>query len=248
MGADLSELSMDDIFRMEVEAHLEALSSGLLALERNPADTSNVETMMRAAHSIKGAARIVGATAVVALAHEMEDCFVAAGAGKLLLSAAAVDVLLRGVDLLPALAQGAISPELQSQVDSVVAALKALASLPTAIPAAKQGPDIAPVPPTPPQEVSPLELPEILDLAAAESFRAELAGTQPLHGGRWRIDAARCRQVDPAGLCLLASLPSWLEPEASIELAGASEGLKRVLKCVGLEGHYRAISPTNSVR
>ena len=38
----------------------------------------NLEALMRAAHSVKGAARIVGLEEAVQVAHVMEDCFVAA--------------------------------------------------------------------------------------------------------------------------------------------------------------------------
>ncbi|MHC5538508.1 Hpt domain-containing protein, partial [Singulisphaera rosea] len=48
-----------EMFRAEVETHAETLSSALLALERNPGDTSRIDEMMRAAHSIKGASRVV---------------------------------------------------------------------------------------------------------------------------------------------------------------------------------------------
>jgi two-component system sensor histidine kinase and response regulator WspE len=56
--------------------------------------------MMRAAHSIKGAAAIVGLDVVVQLAHGMEDAFVAAQRGQLQLTARRIDVLLAGVDLI----------------------------------------------------------------------------------------------------------------------------------------------------
>ena len=58
--ADLSDASLIDLFRSEVETHAEVLSTALLALERAPGDTSGINEMMRAAHSIKGAAQIVG--------------------------------------------------------------------------------------------------------------------------------------------------------------------------------------------
>ena len=60
---------------------------------------------MRAAHSLKGAARIVGLDAAVRVAHAMEDGFVAAQKGKLVLRPEHVDILLRGVDLLVQIAQ-----------------------------------------------------------------------------------------------------------------------------------------------
>ena len=55
---------------------------------------------MRAAHSLKGAARIIGLQDGVDIAHVMEECFVGAQRGELQLTPAHIDVLLRGVDLL----------------------------------------------------------------------------------------------------------------------------------------------------
>ena len=49
---------------------------------------------MRAAHSLKGAARIVGLDVGVRVAHAMEDCFVAAQEGRLTLRQAQIDLLL----------------------------------------------------------------------------------------------------------------------------------------------------------
>ena len=71
------------MFRSEVETHSEVLSAALLALERSPSDTSRIDEMMRAAHSIKGAARVVGVDPAVGVAHVMEDCFVAAQKGAI---------------------------------------------------------------------------------------------------------------------------------------------------------------------
>ena len=53
-------ISLLELFKLEAESHCAALMSGLLALEKNPGDASTVEPLMRAAHSIKGAARIIG--------------------------------------------------------------------------------------------------------------------------------------------------------------------------------------------
>lgn len=96
---DLSQFSMLDLFRMEADSQAQILTDGLLTLERrgNPSD---IEPMMRAAHSIKGAASIVGLDMVVQLAHGMEDAFIAAQAGKLTLTPNRVDALLAAVDLI----------------------------------------------------------------------------------------------------------------------------------------------------
>ena len=62
---------------------VQTLDAGLLALERDNQAPSQLEACMRAAHSLKGAARIVGLDAGVEVAHAMEDCFVAAQRGTL---------------------------------------------------------------------------------------------------------------------------------------------------------------------
>jgi len=100
MSDDLSGFSMMDLFRAEVETHAVALEEGLVALDADPGDVSVIEPLMRAAHSLKGAARIVGLDGAVGLAHAMEDLFVAAQEGKLVLTSGAIDTLLEGTDLL----------------------------------------------------------------------------------------------------------------------------------------------------
>ncbi|MBE0545582.1 MAG: hybrid sensor histidine kinase/response regulator [Verrucomicrobia bacterium] len=96
---------MLELFRVETETQTAVLIRGLLELERGPVPASGLESLMRAAHSLKGAARIVNLSAAVRLAHAMEDCFVAAQRGQLELRQPQIDVLLRGVDLLISLAK-----------------------------------------------------------------------------------------------------------------------------------------------
>lgn len=97
--------SMIELFRLELEAQVVTLNEGLLDLERQAHSELALETLMRAAHSIKGSARIVGLDAVVQLAHVMEDCFVAAQKQEVVLDSNSVDVLLQGVDWLQAVVQ-----------------------------------------------------------------------------------------------------------------------------------------------
>ncbi len=97
---DLSGFSLMELFRAEVIQHAQVLEEGLVALEGDPSQVEDVESLMRAAHSIKGAARIVGLHEAVDLAHAIEDVFVAVQAGHIALSARAVDALLAGKDVL----------------------------------------------------------------------------------------------------------------------------------------------------
>ena len=129
MSDDLSGFSMIELFRSEVEGQAALLSAGLLALETADVDPATLEALMRAAHSIKGAARIVGLDAAVRVAHALEDCFVSAQRGQIRILPGHVDVLLRGVDML---SKVSLAPEAESEawqaeigpdVDAIVADL-----------------------------------------------------------------------------------------------------------------------------
>jgi two-component system sensor histidine kinase and response regulator WspE len=78
---------------------------------------------MRAAHSLKGAARIVGVEAGVRVAHVMEDCLVDAQEGRLRLSPEHIDALLLGSDLLLRIAtpDTTVEPE---EIDALLARLQ----------------------------------------------------------------------------------------------------------------------------
>ena len=96
IAPDLSQFSMLDLFRVEAETQALVLTSGLLALERDPTLADQLEACMRAAHSLKGAARIVGLAVGVRVAHAMEDCFVAAQQGQLDAAAARTSTCCSG--------------------------------------------------------------------------------------------------------------------------------------------------------
>jgi two-component system sensor histidine kinase and response regulator WspE len=102
---DLSDLPMLDLFRLEAETQVQVLIENLLTLERAPMAAEPLEACMRAAHSLKGAARIVGLNAGVGVAHAMEDCFVAAQRGQITVGQKQIDLLLRGADLLTRIAK-----------------------------------------------------------------------------------------------------------------------------------------------
>lgn len=101
----IADESMLDLFKTEVETHAAVLTDGLLALEEHPGSVEHLEALMRAAHSIKGGARVVELDAVVQIAHIMEDCFVAAQKSQLLLKSDHIDILLQGVDMLTKIAR-----------------------------------------------------------------------------------------------------------------------------------------------
>src|SRR2546425_6051458 len=135
-GEDLSGFSMLDLFREEVKAQAAILTEGLLALERNPGQAEGMDALMRAAHSIKGAARIVQIDGAVKVAHVMEDCFVAAQSGKIALQGDHIDTLLQGVDMLSRIEEvtqrdaSAWQAEHNQEIEQLVALISAVLSSP----------------------------------------------------------------------------------------------------------------------
>jgi two-component system sensor histidine kinase and response regulator WspE len=149
------EISLFSLFREEVRSHTSALSSGLVALEADPANPQKIEPLMRAAHSLKGAARIVNIDPAVHLAHALEDILVAAQHGQIRLGPADMDVLLRATDVLASLAEvheeaaAAWSEQNRTRIEELIATVRHL-PMPATAPA-----------PAPPVEQAVLPLPEI---------------------------------------------------------------------------------------
>ncbi|PFH19965.1 hybrid sensor histidine kinase/response regulator [Burkholderia sp. JKS000303] len=140
---DLSHLSLLELYREETRTQTQALSERLLALESGEPDSVALEACMRAAHSLKGAARIVGVPLGVDIAGRMEECFVAAQAGTIALTAAHVDVLLAGVDLLVRVADPHAQPVSSAEIDAFALALTAADAV-RAMPASTFAPPPAP--------------------------------------------------------------------------------------------------------
>ncbi|SDQ96721.1 two-component system, chemotaxis family, sensor histidine kinase and response regulator WspE [Pseudomonas sp. UC 17F4] len=154
----MRDASLLELFSLEAEAQTQVLSAGLLALERNPTQADQLEACMRAAHSLKGAARIVGVDAGVSVAHVMEDCLVGAQEGRLLLRPEHIDALLQGTDLLMRIATPG-DASIDAAVQTFLVQMAALLD-----PGAPAAPAIAAPPlPEPEPEPEPLavELPSV---------------------------------------------------------------------------------------
>ena len=164
MSDDLSGFSLMDLFRSEAEGQVATLSEGLIALEETANPATAIEPLMRAAHSLKGAARIVGLEPAVRIAHSLEDAFVAAQAGEFKILPPHVDTMLGAVDLLAQIAQldeaGLPSWE-QAHEPRLVATIAALDAIRTTPSTSASAPASAPEPepPTSVEAESPPEPP-----------------------------------------------------------------------------------------
>lgn len=228
MSADLSGFSLWDLFRGEVEAHAATLNAGLLALEQAPGDLDRIKEMMRAAHSIKGAARVVRHTAAVTVAHAMEDRLVAAQQGRLPVTGDVVQRLLDGVDLLVRLApvaetdRDAAVAAVQADVDRLVAELSAApaastpAAPPPAAPPAAPAPSAAPpAPAAAPPAAPPVPAPrEPLPAGAHPPAPPMAAAPSSAPDRSIRLTAQTVtRMVGLAGEAMVGL--RWLEPFAT---------------------------------
>jgi len=232
MSEDLSGFSLMDLFRMEAEERLAVLSQGLVALEED-ASPGAVEPLMRAAHSIKGAARVVGLDSAVRVAHAMEDVLVAAQKGKIAVSAAGVDALLRGVDFLADVSR-VQDADLEAWQAGRAADVDALCASLADVEAGKAPPaEAAPPPERPspaPEPPAPASPPEPAPPPAPE----DLSGFSLMD--LFRMEAEERLAVLSQGLVALEedASPGAVEP-----LMRAAHSIKGAARVVGLDSAVR---------
>jgi two-component system, chemotaxis family, sensor histidine kinase and response regulator WspE len=237
MSGDLSGFSMFELFKAEAETHARTLSDGLLALEARPDELVHVESLMRAAHSIKGAARIIRLDPLVELAHAMEDCFVAVGQGDQSLPPARVDQLLRGVDLfqeLAVLSEDQLNGWLEAHRDSC-ASLAAEVRQPLAMPEVTSGSFAEP--PDEPRKSPP-------STGTAEDREAALDGEPSLPAGVFSptgaVGAAGKAEEAPTGAKgPMPETPGTAADDRAVAVSAAN--LNRILRLASesmIEAHH----------
>ncbi|MGB9101221.1 MAG: Hpt domain-containing protein, partial [Stenotrophomonas indicatrix] len=117
-------------FFEESREGLDAMEAGLLALESGQQDPEIINSVFRAAHSIKGGAGTFGFDAIAGLTHVLETLLDELRAGKRALEGNAVDAMLSSVDVLRALLREAEhgQPADPAAVAAVKARLEAVLS------------------------------------------------------------------------------------------------------------------------
>ena len=97
------------VFHVEAEEHINVLSSGLIALEKNPHNVMSlelIETIFREAHSLKGAARSVNRKDIESLCQALESLFAKWKDKQIASSAEQFDVVHQSLDTLSAMISG----------------------------------------------------------------------------------------------------------------------------------------------
>ena len=171
MSDDFAGMDLMDLFRTEVEGLTPILNEGLMELERDPTASDRIAELMRAAHSIKGAARIMGLQSAVEVAHAMEDYFVSVQKGDIAPISDHIEHLFGGVDLMEKIAalepfeirgwlknESAAIEELTERIGSLsdsTAPIEVAAADDGSAPAAAVDPKTQPAPPPPETEPVP---------------------------------------------------------------------------------------------
>jgi len=179
-----------DTFKIEAQEHVNALTSGLIELEKAPTAQRQLEItegVFREAHSLKGAARAVNMTDIEALCQSLESAFAALKSQEITVSTGLFDLLHEGVDSLAKLlsaTEGKPGPSEQAALTSLMERLRDAAS---GIKIVRQEPTIGaqgqPLPDTEPlkpdTETSPRGI-EIPPPPMAETMRVSTAKLNPI--------------------------------------------------------------------
>jgi len=111
-------------FRAEVEERVASLSAGLLQLETHPSPRQVVAGLFRDAHTIKGSARMLGLSGVLAVAHRCEDLLGALRDGRLPVRSDVISLLLAACDSMTNALPGLDDPVPDEHLTAIANALE----------------------------------------------------------------------------------------------------------------------------
>lgn len=171
-------------FRVEADEHVQAISTGLLELEKTPAAAPLIEQVFRHAHSLKGAARATNFSDIEAICQSLESAFAAWKRGTLRIGAETFDLFHRAMDAIrqrigttDTVGADAPVPHLSSLLSQLaqLTHLPAIGSPPSAPPPPSALPVAAPAPspPAAPDPAPPTTPPS--PIALAETIRVSTA-------------------------------------------------------------------------
>src|SRR5258708_7587145 len=108
--SDLGE-EANEIFRMEAEEHLQTISMHVAALENNTTNHDPIQGILRATHTLKGAAGMMGFRTLAELCHISEDLLDSVMEGAIIVAPAVRSLILDTTEALDALINGKGSGE-----------------------------------------------------------------------------------------------------------------------------------------
>jgi two-component system chemotaxis sensor kinase CheA len=223
------------IFADEARSHLATIEAGLLALERGTHATlaEAMEPVLKALHTLKGAARAVDRDHLERLCHALESACATMGTAAQLPAASDLDLLLRGVGLARDLA-GAATGRSINQAGALIVLLEraaeranAPAGTPDAGPAPAAQPDAAAAPQAEPAPAAPVRVQassQYPDPEAAGQAEHEAAAARP---ALLRVDAGRLDLIRTEVEALLALELSLQHQAAELHALAAEMARQR---------------------
>jgi two-component system chemotaxis sensor kinase CheA len=169
--------SLREVFQVEANEHLQAIATGLFALEKNPPAAEQrelIETVFRAAHSLKGAARAVNFLEIEAICQSMEDVFATWRRQEAAPSREELDALHKAVDAASSAAAGTAkaatsTPPAPSAPAPAAASISSIPSIPPPrIDPPAHAPSLDPPRPEAPATAPPLSSAETVRIAVAK--------------------------------------------------------------------------------
>ncbi|MFH1684616.1 MAG: hybrid sensor histidine kinase/response regulator [Candidatus Margulisiibacteriota bacterium] len=98
--AELDKSKFLAVFKTEADDHVTKLEKGLVKLEKKPKDIELINELNREAHTLKGAARMMGFIDIQDLAHKIEDAFAAIAQKEFEFAPKIADQVLLDLDLI----------------------------------------------------------------------------------------------------------------------------------------------------
>ncbi|MDF3819096.1 hybrid sensor histidine kinase/response regulator [Leptospira sp. 96542] len=98
-----------ELFQADSLEHIQNIETGLIELEKNPKDPDTLKTIFREAHSMKGAAGLLGLKDIEAITHILEDQLGKASKGQLEYNPANADRIYFALDNLRLLVEETVS-------------------------------------------------------------------------------------------------------------------------------------------
>ncbi len=98
------------IFKMEAQELLEVLNQGALDLEESPDNADVISELARAAHTLKGSAKMMGFDDISSVAHKLEDRLMSIRDGDEQMTPEVGDLIFSSLDAINALLEGGAPP------------------------------------------------------------------------------------------------------------------------------------------
>ena len=182
MAAPFDKSSIIEFFIVEAGEHIQNLNKGLLSLEKDPTDSSLIDELFRAAHTLKGSAAMMGFQGISDVAHKAEDMLGQFRSGAIPILKETMNYLFDSVDAIKLMVDSVAAnrPEDPLVIDSIVQAYKDVIEKVRSAPEGQfvAGPSagvsaVHMVEPSQPATSSNATQQEEMDLARAQTFDAE---------------------------------------------------------------------------